>query len=64
MNKLNEEKFNLWKFEMTMVLAFRDLWDIVDEIDEAPASNIESKMKKKKIPKTHKERNVYHWAQL
>ena len=45
-DKFNGENFSLWKFKMEMVLASRDLWDIVDESEAAPPSNADVKDKK------------------
>jgi hypothetical protein len=42
--KFNGENFNLWKFKMEMVLASMDLWEIVDEFEEAPLSNADPKV--------------------
>ena len=44
MDKFYREKFSLWKFKMEMVLAFVDLWDIVDGSKEAPPSNADPKV--------------------
>ena len=46
LDKFNGENFNLWKFKMEMILASRDLWDIVDESEEAPPSDANLKDKK------------------
>ena len=46
MDKFNGDKFNLWKFKMEMVLASGDLWDIVDESEEAPPSNVDVKRRR------------------
>jgi N-glycosylase/DNA lyase len=43
-DKFNGENFNLWKFKMEMVLASMDLWEIVDESEEAPPSNADPKV--------------------
>jgi len=43
-DKFNGENFNLWKFNMEMVLASMDLWEIVDGSEEAPPSNVDPKV--------------------
>ena len=43
-NKFNEEKFNLWKFEIETLLASMDLWDIMDGSDEALPCNVDPKV--------------------
>ena len=45
-HKFNGENFSLWKFKMEMVLASCDLWDIVDESEAAPPSDVVVKDKK------------------
>lgn len=45
-DKLNEGNFNLWKFEMKMLLTSMDLWDIVDGCEGTPPSNAEPKVLK------------------
>ena len=45
-DKFNEGNFNLWKFKIEMLLAFMDLWDIVDKSEEAPPSNADPKVLK------------------
>ncbi len=42
-DKFNGENFSLWKFKMEMVLASKDLWDIVDGSEEAPPSTADAK---------------------
>ena len=37
-DKFNGENFGLWKFKMEMILAEKDLWDIVDDTEAAPPS--------------------------
>ena len=45
-DKFNEGKFNVWRFKIEMFLTM-DLWDIVDEFEESPPSNADSKVLKK-----------------
>ena len=45
-DKFNGDNFNPWKFEMEMVLASMDLWEIVDDSEEAPPSNADAKVMK------------------
>ncbi len=45
-DKFHGGNFNLWKFKIEMLLASMDLWDIVDESEEAPSSNADPKVKK------------------
>ena len=45
-DKFDGENFNLWKFKMEMVLASRDLWDIVDGTEEPPPTTSDVKDKK------------------
>ena len=45
-DKFNGENFNFWKFKIEMLLAFMDLWDIVDISEEALPSNADSKVLK------------------
>jgi transposase InsO family protein len=45
-DKFKGENFNLWKFKMEMVLASMDLWEIVDDSEEAPADDADTKVKK------------------
>ena len=42
-DKFNGENFSLWKFKMKMVLASKDLWDIVNGSEEAPPSTADAK---------------------
>jgi hypothetical protein len=37
---------HLWKFKIEMLSASMDLWDIIDESEEAPPSNADPKVKK------------------
>lgn len=46
MDKFHGERFNLWMFKMKMVLAFVDLWDILNRSEKAPPSNVDSKVLK------------------
>ena len=47
-NNFNARNFNLWKFKIEMLLASSiDLQDIVDESEETPPSNADSKVLKK-----------------
>ena len=46
MDKFHVEKFNPWKFKMEMVLAFIDLWDIVDGSEKALSSDADPKVLK------------------
>ena len=45
-DKLNGRKINFWKFKNKMLLAFMDLWDIVDGFEEPPPSNADPKILK------------------
>ena len=45
-DKFNGENFSLWKFKMEMVLASKELWDIVDGSEEAPPSTADEKDQK------------------
>ena len=40
MDKFHGERFSLWKFKMKMVLAFMDLWDIVNESKKDPLPQV------------------------
>ncbi|MGH7974689.1 MAG: retrotransposon gag domain-containing protein, partial [bacterium] len=46
MDKFDGGNFHLWKFKMEMLLASKDLWDIVDGSEEAPEEDSDPKMKK------------------
>jgi hypothetical protein len=46
MNKFNEGNFNLWRFKIRMLLAFVNLWDIVDGPEETLPSNADPKVLK------------------
>lgn len=35
-DKFNGENFSLWKFKMKIILAWRALWGILDELEVAP----------------------------
>ena len=45
--KSNGRKFNIWKLKIKRLLAFVDLWDILDGSKKAPPSNADSKVLKK-----------------
>ena len=47
-DKFNGDKFGLWKFKMEMVLAAKDLWDIVDKSESPPPNDAEKSTKKEK----------------
>ena len=46
-DKFNGDNFGLWKFKMEMVLAAKDLWDIVDKSKSPPPDDAEESTKKK-----------------
>ena len=62
-DKFNRENINFWKFKLEIRLVFMDLWGIMNDSEEAPPSNIHSKLKKQ-IQKAFQEGNVHHCAQL
>ena len=45
-DKFNGDNFSLWKFKMEMVLASKELWDIVEGSEVAPPSSVDEKDKK------------------
>ena len=45
-DKFNGDNFSLWKFKMEMVLASKELWDIVDGSEVPPPSSADEKDKK------------------
>ena len=45
-DKFNGGNFNLWKFQIKMLLAYKNLWDITDGYEETPPSNANPKMLK------------------
>ena len=45
-NKFNGGNLNLWKFKIKTLLAFMDIWDIVDGSYEASTFNVDDKMLK------------------
>jgi hypothetical protein len=45
-DKFKGENFNLWKFKIEMMLAFMDLWEIVDDTEEPPSFDEDPKVKK------------------
>ena len=45
-DKFNGNNFGLWKFKMEMVLASKDLWDIMDNSESPPPNNAEESTKK------------------
>ena len=45
-DKFNDDNFGLWKFKMKMVLAAKDLWDIVDKSESPPPNDAEESTKK------------------
>lgn len=46
-DKFNGKKINVWKFIIKMLLAFMNLWDIVNGSEEPPPPNAYSKVVKK-----------------
>ena len=44
--KFNGDNFGLWKFKMEMVLAAKDLWDIVDKSESSAPFDAEESTKK------------------
>ena len=40
-DKFNGNNFGFWKFKMEMVLAAKDLWDIVDKSKSPPPDDAE-----------------------
>ena len=45
-DKFNKGRFNFWKFKIKMLLAFMDLWDIMDGSEKSPSFNVDSKVLK------------------
>ena len=45
-NKFNGGKFNILKFEIKMLLASMDLWNIMDRFEQPPPSNVDPKVLK------------------
>ena len=46
LDKFNGDNFGLWKFKMEMVLAAKDLWDIVDKSKSPPPNDAQESTKK------------------
>lgn len=46
LEKFNCTNFNLWKFTMNLTLSFIDLWEIVEDKEETPQSDVSDKDKK------------------
>ena len=46
LDKFNGDNFGLWKFKMEMVLAAKDLWDIVDKSESPPPDDAQESTKK------------------
>ena len=45
-DKFNGENFGMWKFKMEMILAEKDLWEVVDGSEEPPSEDADPKTKK------------------
>ena len=45
-DKFNGENFGMWKFKMEMILAEKDLWEVVDGSEEPPSEDADLKTKK------------------
>lgn len=45
-DKFNGENFNIYTFKLVVGLASVNFWDVVDEFDRAPPSNVDRKIKK------------------
>lgn len=43
-DKINERKFDIWKFKIKIFLASMNIWDIVDGNDEPLSSNVDPKI--------------------
>ena len=46
LDKFDGDNFGLWKFKMEMVLAAKDLWDIVDKSESPPPNDAQESTKK------------------
>ena len=54
-DKFNGNNFDLWKFKMEMVLAAKDLWDIVDKSESPPSDDAEESTKKEYMRRCKKD---------
>ena len=58
-DKFNGENFNIYTFKLVVGLASVNFWDVVDEFDRAPPSNVDRKIKKE-YQKLCQEDNLRH----